>query len=211
MARDLNDNSTSNTKYFGNGIFTDRCRIVSVEDLSNYPKKPGEIKTLGKNGWAPELCLSLVIDSGIEMKMNILGNYNWKEDPISGKKIEYLGWKKNGNAVQNLIVKLGLGKNAVLDDDSINPAVLKAMVGKEFIRLRYCETKDKMYNGKPSTKIWNIFNNVYEGADEDLVVQFKKANVKGWDHNLWDDYQNEQKQKDTSFNTDDFAPGEDII
>jgi hypothetical protein len=211
MPKNLEDNSVSNSKYHGQGIFTDRCKIISVEDLSNYPKRPGVIKTLGEKGWTPELCLKLVVDSGMEMSMNVLGNYNWKEDPVSGKKIAYLGWKQRGNAVQNLIVRLGLGNNAKGDDDTIMPAVLNAMPGKEFIRLRYCQGKEKMYEGKPSTQTWNIFSSVFDGAEEDLVAEFKQANLKKWDHNLWEDYQNEQKGKDTSFNPVEFAPGEDII
>ena len=211
MAQDLNDNSVSNSKYHGQGVFTDRCKIISVEDLSNYPKRPGQTKTLGEKGWAPELCLALVVDSGIEMKMNVLGNYVWKEDPISGKKIAYLGWKKNQNAVQNLIVKLGLGNGAKGDDDTIMQSVLNAMPGKEFIRLRYCQTRDKMYEGKPSTQTWWKVSSVYEGAEEDLVAEFKQANLKKWDHNLWEDFQNEQKEKESSFKSEDFAPGEDVI
>lgn len=211
MAQDLNDNSVSNSKYHGQGIFTDRCKIISVEDLSNYPKRPGPAKTLGEKGWEPELCLKLVIDSGMEMTMNVLGNYNWKQDPVTGKKLEYIGWKQRGNAVQNLIVKLGLGTGAKFDDDTINPNVLKAMVGREFIRLRYCQGKEKMYEGKPSTQTWNIFSSVYEGAEEDLVGQFKQANLKKWDHNLWEDYQEEQKKKEVSFNPAEFAPGEDDV
>ncbi|WP_448506084.1 hypothetical protein [Immundisolibacter sp.] len=212
MPKSLEDNSVSNSKYHGQGIFTDRCKIISVEDLSNYPKRPGvQKKTLGEKGWEPELCLRLVVNSGMEMSMNVLGNYNWKTDPISGKKLEYLGWKQRGNAVQNLIVKLGLGNNAINDDDTISQAVLNAMPGKEFIRLRYCQGKDKMYEGKPSTQTWTTFSSVYEGAEEDLVAEFKKANLKKWDHNLWEDYQEEQKSKESSFKPEEFAPGEDDI
>lgn len=211
MPHDLNDNSVSNSKYHGQGVFTDKCKIISVEDFSNYPKKVGAEKKAWDSGKEPELCLKLVVDTGFEMKMNVMGSYLWKEDPISGKRIAYLGWKQRGNGVQNLIVKLGLGAGAKMDDDSINPGVLNSMVGREFIRLRYCQTKDKMYEGKPSTQSWNVFSGVYEGADEDLVAEFKKANLKGWDHNLWEDYQDEQKQKEASFNPADFAPGDDEI
>lgn len=211
MPHDLSDNSVSNSKYHGQGIFTDKCKIISVEDFSNYPKKVGAVKRAWDSGKEPELCLKLVVDTGFEGKMNVMGSYLWKEDPVSGKKIAYLGWKQRGNAVQNLIVKLGLGGGAKLDDDSINPGVLNSMVGREFIRLRYCQTKDKMYEGKPSTQHWNVFSSVYEGADEDLVAEFKKANLKGWDHNLWEDYQNEQRDKEASFNPADYAPGDDPI
>ena len=212
MPQDLNDNSVSNSKYHGQGVFTDKCKIISVEDFSNYPKRPtAQLNTMGDNGWQPELCLKLVVDSGMEMKMNVLGNYNWKTDPVSGKKISYLGWKQKYNSVQNLIVKLGLGTKAKNDDDTIAQSVLNAMPGKEFIRLRYCQDKDKMYEGKPSTQTWNVFSGVYEGADEDLVAEFKQANLKKWDHNLWEDYQNEQKAKEESFKPEDFAPGEDEV
>ena len=211
MPKNLEDNSVSNSKYHGQGVFTDKCKVLSVEDFSTCPNKAGSPKRAWDSGKETELCLKLVVDTGFEMKMNVMGNYLWKEDPVSGKRIAYLGWKQRGNAVQNLIVKLGLGTGAKLDDDSVSPNVLTAMVGKEFIRLRYCQTKDKMYEGKPSTQNWNIFSSIYEGADEDLVAEFKKANIKAWDHNLWEDYQNEQKAKEESFKPDDFAPGSDDI
>jgi len=217
MPKNLGDNSISNTRYFGKGVFTDKCRIITVEDFSNYPKKPNsEVKSMGANGWQPELCLKLVIDSGIEMKMNVLGNYNWKTDPVSGKKLSYLGWKKAGNGVQNLIFELGLGEGAVNDDDSIAQKVLNAMPGKEFIRLRYCQTKDKDYEGKPSFQTWYAVSGLYEGAEEDLVAKFNKvsAKIKKYDPLHFDDYNEEQKVKGDSFNPKDFAPGsenEDII
>jgi len=215
MPKVLSDNTTSNTRYHGKGIFTDKCKILAVEDKSNYPKRPGaEIKTIGNNNFQTELCLVLKIDSGVEMNMYVMGNYNWKTDPISGKKLEYLGWKKKGNAVQNLLVKI-LGEKAIIaDDDSIPLSTLNALVGKEFYRLRYCQTRDKMYEGKPSTQNWNTFISAYEGADEDLVREFHKVSrmITKYDPDLWDEFQAEQKQKEETFKPEDFAPGsEDVI
>lgn len=214
MPKTLNDNSSSNSRYHGKGVFTDKCKIISVEDMSNYPKRPGTTKTIGSNNFAPELCLKLKIDSGVEMDMYVMGNYNWKLDPVSGKKLEYLGWKSRGNAVQNLLVKV-LGDNAKIDEnnDSILPSTLNLLVGREFIRLRYCQTKDKDYEGKPSFQTWNIYAQAVEGADEALVASFHKisANIKKYDPLHFDDWNEEQKAKQSSFNQEDFAPGEEDV
>lgn len=214
MPKVLGDNTTSNSRYHGRGIFTDKCRILSIEDLSNYVKKPGaEIKTIGEKGFRPELCLKLRVDTGIEMDMYVMGNFNWKIDPISGKKIEYLGWKPKGNAVQNLLVKI-LGSNAIInDDDTIAQSTLNQLIGKEFFRLRYCQTRDKMYEGKPSTQTWNIFAPVYEGADDDLVSEFNKVSTafSKYDPLLWDEYQEEQKAKAAYFDPSKISDDEGIF
>jgi hypothetical protein len=214
MPKVLGDNSQSNSRYHGKGVFTDKCKIISVEDLSNYPKRPGETKTIGSKGFQTELCLKLKIDSGIEMDMHVMGSYNWKLDPVSGKKIEYLGWKQKGNAVQNLLVKV-LGDGAKInDDDTIPQSTLTSLIGREFYRLRYCQTKDKDYEGKPSFQTWNIFAPTTVEVNEDaLVSAFHKisANIKKYDPLHFDDWNEEQKAKSSEFKPTEFAPGEDVF
>ena len=217
MPKVLSDNSQSSSRYHGKGVFTDKCKIISVEDFSNYPRKGGETKVIGKNNFVTELCLKLKVDSVMEMDMHVMGSYNWKVDPVSGKKIEYLGWKTKGNAVQNLLVKV-LGVNAKInDDDSIPSATLNALVGREFYRLRYCQTKDKDYEGKPSFQTWNVFASTEaEVNEEQLVASFNKISsyIKKYDPLHYDDWNEEQKSKQTTFPPSEFAPGveeEDII
>jgi len=205
------DNTTSNSRYFQKGVFVDKAKIVSVEDYSNYPKRPSaEIKTMGQNNWAPQICLKLIVDTGIEMKMNVLGNFNYKKDPISGKQLEYIGWRQQSNGVQNLIFKL-LGKFDTDENDGLAQATLDALVGKEFYKLRYCQPRDKMYEGRPSTQTWWKFETAVEGNDDVLYREFLKANLspKKYDPNLWDDFQDEQKQREESFDPSKIE--EDVI
>jgi len=189
------DNTTSNSRYFQKGVFVDKCKVQSVEDVSNYPKKQGaEIKVVGQKGWQPELCLKLSVNTGIEMDMYVMGRFQWKTDPISGKKLEYQGWKQRGNGVQNLLYKL-LGEFKTDEFDAVPQALLNRLVGLEFYRLRYCQNRDKMYEGKPSFQTWNIFERVEEGNDDKLYREWLKVapNRNDYDPNLWDEYQEEQQ------------------
>ncbi len=210
MPKTLGDNTTSNSRYFQKGVFVDKCKVISIEDVSNYPKKPGaEIKTVGSKGWQPELCLRMKVDTGIEMDMYVMGKFNWKKDPISGKPTEYLGWKTKYNAVQNLLVKL-LGTNAVInDDDSIPISTLNKLIGQEFYRLRYCQPRDKMYEGRPSFQTFHIFEKAVDGNDEVLYKEFLKVLPKDYDQNLFDDWSEEQRAGETEFNPSKLE--EDVI
>ena len=207
MPKVLSDNTQSNSRYFGKGVFVDKCKIISVQDMSNYPKNPGaEVKTIGSNNFRTELCLILKVDAGFEMDMYIMGNYNWKTDPISGKKLGYIGWKKAGNAVQNLLYKV-LGDKAIInDDDSIAATTLNALPGKEFYRLRYCKRASEDYEGRPSFAVWNTYSSVFDGAEEDLVTEFHKISTKiqKYDPLHFEDYTEKQKKQEESF-----APGDD--
>lgn len=188
------DNTTSNSRYFQKGVFVDRCKIITVSDESNYPKKKdAEVKT-SKSGKARELALKLVIDTGFEQEMWVFGKYNWKEDSISGKKIEYKGWKQRGNGVQNLLFKL-FGEFSTDEFDAIKPQYLQRMPGMEFYRLRYCQTRENMYEGKPSFQNWNVFEKAEEGNDDKLYREWLKVapNRSDYDPNLWEEY-NEQQQ-----------------
>ena len=210
MPKQLGDNTTSNSRYFQRGIFVDKAKIISVEDLSNYPKKPGaEIKTIGNKNFAPDLCLKIKVNTGIEMDMYVFGKFNYKVDPISGKKQEYLGWKAKHNAVQNLLFKL-LGTNAVInDDDSIPQSTLNKLEGLEFYRLRYCQPREKMYEGRPSFQTWNVFERAVDGNDEILYKEFLKSagSLKDYDPNLFDEYNDQQKTDETRFKPEE----EDVI
>jgi hypothetical protein len=202
--KQLVDNSSIENKYYGKGIFVDKCTILSVEDISNYPLKPrpeGKLE-YGNNGWIPDLALILVVNvNDKEEKFFVMGKFRYKKDFVSGKIGEYLGWDSRGNAVQNLLVKLLGNKAIVNDDDSIDPKTLQMLIGKEFYRLRYCQTADKMYEGKPSFQKWTVF----EPADnpeniESLLSLFRKQSsfIKSYDPLLYDNYkENLEENKKT--------------
>ena len=195
------DNTTSNSRYFQKGIFVDKAKVISVEDMSNYPKAPkAEIVTIG-NGFQTELCLKLKVNTGIEMDMYVFGKYNWKTDPISGKQIDYLGWKQGGNAVQNLLFKL-FGSFDTGENDVIPETLLNRLVGLEFYRLRYCQPPDKDYEGRPSFQTWNKFEKAVDGNDDVLYKEFLKSagSIKGYDPNHFDDYNDAQRAGAETFN-----------
>lgn len=205
------DNTTSNNRYFQKGVFVAKAKILSVEDHSNYPKKPGaEIKVSAKNK-PRELALKLRVNTGIETDLWVFGSYNWKEDKISGKKLEYLGWKQRDNAVQNLLYVL-FGSFDTGAEDSIPQQLLNRMPGQEFYFLKYCQPKENDYEDKPSLKNWSIFKKCYEGADDELYREFLKVSdklitKKRYDQFHWDDYYENQRQQEASFK----PPEEDVI
>ena len=215
MPKQLGDNTTSNSRYFQRGVFVDKAKILSVEDLSNYPKKQSaEVKTIGNKNFQPQLCLKLKVNTGIEMDMYVFGKFNFKTDPISGKQLEYQGWRAKHNAVQNLLFKL-LGTNAVIeDDDSISLATLNKLVGLEFYRLRYCQNREKMYEGRPSFQTFNIFEKSIEGNDDVLYKEFLKSagSLKDYDSNLFDEW-SEQQRGESGFDPSKFdePAKEDVI
>jgi len=201
MPKTLSDNTTSNSRYFQKGIFVDRAKIISVENLSNNPNESGAEVHMTNSGKPRELCLKLKVDTGIEMDMYVFGKYNYKTDAISGKKLGYTGWRKKHNAVQQLLFKL-LGTNATInDDDTIPPATLNKLIGLEFYRLRYCQPREKMYEGKPSFQTFDLFETVAEGNDDILYKEFLKANTKAdyYDPLLFDEWTAEQRAGETTF------------
>ena len=174
MPRSLGDNtSASSSKYHGNGVFTEKLTIVEVEDFSNYPLKTGVPIKAFDGGFEPQICLRMVVSNeGNERKMIVFGEFSHQIDKISGKKIKYLGWKERGNSVQNLLFKLGVGesKDAILDDDSINPVVLTKMIGLEFVKLRYCAGEGEgEYAGKPDWKDWGVFESTKQPDAEETL------------------------------------------
>lgn len=209
----LGDNTTSKSRYFQRGIFVDKAKILSVENLSNHPKIQGADIHMDNSGKPRQICLKLKINTGIEMDMYIFGKYSYKTDPISGKQLDYLGWKQKHNAVQNLLYKL-LGTNAVINDDGTIPfGTLNKLIGLEFYRLRYCQPRSKMYEGKPSFQTFDIFEKAVEGGDEVLYKEFLKANVKAdyYDPLLFDEWSNEQKNADTTFDPSKFEDDKDDV
>ena len=215
MAQVLGDNTTSNSRYFQRGIFVDKAKILSVENLSNNPVTPGAEIHTDSNDKPREIALRLKIDVGFEMDMWVFGKYNFKTDTISGKRTGYLGWKPKHNATQNLLAKL-LGSNAVINDDGTIPdSTLNRLIGQEFYRLRYCQPRAKMYQGKPSFQTFDIFAKAIEGNDDILYKEFLKSNVKAdyYDPLLFDEYTAEQRANSESFDTQamDSPAKEDII
>lgn len=186
MPKKLDDNSVnSNSKYFERGIFVDLITIDSVVDKSNYPLSPtAEKKTIGNNGFAPELCLEIMSN---DRKLYIFGKFEYRKDVISGNT-KYIGWKKAGNSVWNLLYVLFKDKAEINDDDTIPEKLLKAMVGKKFYKLRYCVGIDDKTN-KPAFNDYNYFTDGDKEENAELLYnKFMTSNRYNYDPNAYDNY-----------------------
>lgn len=216
MPKVLGDNTQSEFRMVDAGLYLEKVTIKSVEDFSNYPLKKGEKKTIGKNGFEPELCLK--ITSNDDRDYFIFGQFNWKIDPISGKKMEYKGWKKTNNGVWNLLYNL-LGEFTIGDDDSIPDFVLKKLINKSFYKLKFCAGLDAT-TGEMKLKDYNVYKNADSPkADEILLDLFynDKYFYKKYDRNSAENYLAMKKAR--QFDPGDFPdnsnlqspPTEDII
>lgn len=213
MPKSLGDNSQgSNSRYWQSGVFTEKCEVISVEDFSNYPLKKVE-KVRFESGFEPEICLRMMINNGGEdRKFNLFGQFQNKTDRVSGKVVKYLGWREKGNAVQNLIFKLGLGSNCLNEDDSIKADVLKKMVGMSFYKLRYCTGPGEgEYADKPQFKDWGIFeNSSIEDGDQVLHKAWLKVSAyfTKYDPVFFDSWSDVNRKQEESFKPEDTIPDE---
>ncbi len=199
MSKSLSGNKqgSGNVRFFPDGIMVERFTIAAVEDFSNYPLQKKTKKNLWASGKPSQICLKLVVDTGMsERKMNIFGNFDIDYDRISGKMKKYNGWSIFGNMANSLITNLGLGENALNDDDSITDEVLKKLVGLPFYKLKYCIGPQKTgnYAGKPDYK---DYSEVYDGFVNDgsdilyadwLTVADKFKKKRGYKPEWWNNW-----------------------
>lgn len=202
MGKTMHDTTGSNSVYYNNGVFIDKCTIASIEDKSNYPtRKDLPTKTLGQNDFKPELCLLVKTEDG--RTFTVFGQFDYAKDQISGKEI-YKGWKKKGNAVQSFIARLSGGTFEINDDDTIPQKVLNRLLGKEFYKLRYCVGSYNSPEGeKPSFRDYRKIQPVEEGKDKELHQEFLKglSFIKGYDPNYF------EKWRDANDDSTSFEPG----
>lgn len=213
----MGDSVGGESKYFKNGVFVDKVTIASIKDLSNYPLIQKQVKnTIGKNGFEPELCLEIVVDTGsFEKKMVLFGYFNWKKDKVAGDK--YKGWKK-GSPVQSFLARLSPNKEFTLGDkDEIPERLLKSLVGKEFFKLRYCVgsyTKDG--EEKPSFQDYKKIQ-LYDEAEENadlLHNEFRKSLswIKDYDPFYYDKWSKASQDAEDTFDPKEFEDSnEDVI
>lgn len=213
----LGDNTVSKVKMLQPGILVEEIKIKAVEDYSNYPlKRNAEKKTIGKNGFQPELCLKVTDYDNKEHY--IFGKFNYKVDFVSGKKTDYLGWKKSGNGVWNLIYNL-VGEFQINDDDSIPDNTLKKMLNKSFLKLRYCTGIDTLTN-QPIMKDYNVFKDSTQPKAEEILLDiFTKDNYvySKYDRSAYEMYMQIRNANATKFDPSytpenlQSPPAEDII
>lgn len=131
----------SYTKLSGNRALI-KCIVTEIIDNSNAPGK-SDI-TLGKNGFVPEICLTVNLESGKYTYTKYLyGNYEWEKDKISGKELACKGWLLKKNQVYDFLSELS--DNIVLNDDfTLQAEYLKSLIGSEVYILRYPDNEGKL-------------------------------------------------------------------
>lgn len=196
MSKKLGDNTTSSSTYFNNGIFIENIKIEKATDKSNYPTRPRDpINVIGDKGFAPQLCIELEYEG---KKKFIFGNFEYSEDKISGKK-KYLGWKRYNNAVWSLLYNVYKDEAEINDDDSIPEKLIKGLVGKEIIILRYCIGGDAN-TGKPLFKDFFVIKNKSEESELLGIFNNKAPSLTKYDPNYFDLYYKQVNEANASFN-----------
>lgn len=166
----LEDNSNQSgesSSKVATGAYLKKGRITSVVEHSNYPNQL-EVRTIGANGFKPEICLEVIFkDDDFEKKLFLFGKFK------KNSKDMITGWDSFLNNVQRLLAKL-LGNEAQIEEDlSIPPEVLKKLEGKEFQYVNYQSNRQyETENGtKYSYSVWPKIFNVDEDI-EDVKAQF---------------------------------------
>lgn len=155
--------------YFGKGVYIKEYTIIGAKDLSNYPlAKDRPTNYVGSSNFRPQICLALtVIDEyGEESEKYLFGNFAYDYQTK-----EYKGWKFKKNPVAYMLVELGLNGNALLEDDSLNPDVLKKLKGKKIIMLQYCSAINE---NKPKFNTYYVILDADKNSKEDLYEMFIK-------------------------------------
>lgn len=155
--------------YFGKGVYVKEYTIIGVKDLSNYPLAKGRpINYVGNSNFKPEICLSLtVIDEyGEETEKYLFGNFAYDFNTK-----EYKGWRFKKNPVAYMLVELGLNENALLEDDSLNPEILKKLKGKKILMLQYCSAINE---NKAKFNTYHVILDAEKSSKEDLYEIFIK-------------------------------------
>jgi hypothetical protein len=214
MPKVLEDVQSGSGKYHGDGIFTEVIKISKVEDLSNYPNSDKEVFRF-ESGFQPELCLKVFHEteskSDKERFTIFFGKLKYEVDKISGKKGKYLGWDKKYNAIQSFLARL-LGAKAVINDnDQIADSTLLALIGKEFVKLRYCIGPREDADGKPGFQDYQFIQPNTEEGNQLLLKQFKASAVyiKKYNSKYFDNFKESDTNGDDSFNPSEYS--DDVI
>lgn len=218
MPKTMGSNVNSELYSPAPGVTIQKVTIKSIEDFSNYPLRKEPTKTIGENGFAPELCLKITDTN--DKNHYLFGRFDYEVDKISGKRIRYRGWKRGGNAVWAFLYAM-FGEFVINDDDSIPSNLLAKLVGKTFYKLRYCVGTDE--NGNLKYKDFNVkyVKADIEDAQQILFSAFLNDNYahRMYDPKSYENYMLIKSQNSTKFNPDEFedsregAPfvNEDII
>lgn len=200
MARvKLTNNEQSDYVKVGTGAYIKEGKIIDVIDHSNYPNAK-EVKTIGTNGFQPELCLEIkYITDDYERKMMVFGNF---KKNTKGMIVSWDGWNNN---VQRILYKL-LGEEAEIEENlSIPPDVLRKLWDKEFKYISY--QSNRTYNTEDGEKYaFQTFPKIFSLAESKEEIETE------WISNLpyIKDYapeiaENRTKQaKNPSFKADEF-------
>jgi len=182
--------STSSEKKgmgYGKGIFIDKVRIISAEDVSGTKI----FEKIGKN-YVPDLAVRITFDIGKSFtpEDTVFGNFT-RNDDNSVK-----GW---GGAfkVRDLFVECDITGD-LTSDNRLPEEWVKGLIGKELWRLQYV-TKRKP-DGKFKYYSWNTYLNANDDPSL-LSEKFMDSVTSGYPK----DYHPEIMDEDDSFQPDKFT------
>ena len=160
------ENTESEQAKVATGAYLRQAKIVSVEDMSNYPGQ-SEIKQFENSSWTPELCLILTVDDGFkeDKRFFLTGRFNRDK-----KSDEINGWNNWNNAIHRFVMRIIPSTIELNEGDYPIPKdVLDSMIGKSFQFVRYITAATYTADGgaeKPSYADWDkVF-----AADESIEV-----------------------------------------
>lgn len=149
------------------GVYLREYTIVNVEDYSNVPNKP--TRTVGQNGFEPEICLKLYLQNDdMEKPIEKLLFGKYKRDKISG---EIKNWDSFGNQVQWLLYRM-FGDFDINNDFSIPIQLLMKLNGKVVKSVSYVIGYDKELQKLK----YDTYNKFFTKNDttETILAQFNK-------------------------------------
>jgi hypothetical protein len=159
---------STNTQY-GTGVYINKATIIGAVDMSeeglSFLTQPVDVA----------IVLTLDIGKTFNPEMSFFGNY--KRDNRNNLIVDWGG----AYSVRNLFTACGIDSE-INDDGSIPSELLKALIGKEILRLQYVSgIREK--DDKPKYSDWT--QTVLAGSEkpEKLAKLFEQSVAKGYPKN----------------------------
>lgn len=207
MGYQLTGEQTSNSDKIELGVYASKVKVISIEDFSNYPGQK-EKKTIGKNGFEPEICLAVTVDNGArEKKMTFFGKF--KKDNVSGK---VTGWDHFNNDVERFLLTAAGMQLEINDDFSIPAWLLQKFIGAEFVAVRYCSgtyTDGSDGQEKPSYNDWSkVFSK--QSTPDQISVEWSRSKqyVKNFHPEIQEAWEKKKVKENAEFKADNTAVDE---
>lgn len=188
------ESNSKNTKLM-EGVYLREYKILSVEDLSNYPNH--ETKSPFQSGFMPELCLKLTIqsdDMDNPVTRYLFGNFRKNNNK------QIIGWNGFNNQVQFLLYHV-LGEFEISDNFEIYPKTLTNLIGKKIKSISFVSKYDEITQRLNYENYGKLFPSHF--SNEKILEIFNKdlPYLKKYHPEAIEQYEEAQ----TKFNPDDLS------